>query len=764
MLILKGITKVDERSDAELIANDVVTYFRNMILKGAKAYKRGALKRFNTNNGGTNTFVSLFNTLLLDTYSGSSGDSVNMIFGLVGDGTGSDGILKYSVNGTTAWASAKTGLNAAEKIRHAVYKDKLLLTNGEDTPFIIGDYDSNAGTIQNWDLTIEAPEVQGIGCANANNGNLDVTALYRYILVYTTNDGQQGQVSKPFTALEGTVDLYSTASGSPDKATIDFTDLPTSSDTRVTGRKLYRTEGDGEVFYLLTSLDNSDTTYSDDAADTELKTYDSIELFQELETAKYNLIHKDRYWLGNVVTGLGKSVNTPAHFPMAASSSNLGSAGVPDGTYRYAISFIDNEGRESELSSYVEIELDHNDYVWTTGETRVTLGTLPRPRVGSGAVDPTIIKRRIYRTHAGGTTFYKLQDIDVFSTESINDDNAVPDGSLTESYPSSTTGHSTADKTHKCGIIYSNLGDPSEFNVLNYKEVYPDDGDEITGLVSQTDGVLVFKTNSICKVYTQGAHENWRVVKLVENLGCDEPNSISEVENRVYFMNKSKVYRFPDALTNPISEPKETTLNAVSSVYDSIFYVEKRWYVIATSNYVVHVYDERENCWYEFVSGSMTIKSLAEMLYGSDKGKLLLGVFAEAIMLYYDESTKLDYSTTGSDEDTDISCAIKSKHWTKGETVTFRLLELWSNYKKEDDKTVTHLIINPETSSQVTANDTTNSAVSSDYKNYYQVTDGMTGTLKRAKKLRYEISGVGLEEFNFMNLKAMEESGRKPNV
>jgi hypothetical protein len=763
MLILKGITKVDERSDAELIANDVVTYFRNMILKGAKAYKRGALKRFNSNNGGTNTFVSLFNTLLLDTYSGSSGDSVNMIFGLVGDGDDDDdGILKYSINGTGAWNTAKSGLNDTEKIRHAVYKDKLLLTNGEDTPFIIGDYDSNAGTIQNWDLTIEAPDVQATTMAISAGGSLDTSALYRYIMVYTTGDGQQGQVSKPFTHIEGATDITTTDGGGNN--TVDFTDLPTSSDTRVTGRKLYRTEGGGEVFYLLTSLDNSDTTYSDDVADTELKTYDSIELFQELETAKYNLIHKDRYWLGNVVTGLGKSVNTPTHFPFTATAGDNSAAGMDDGTYRYAMSFVDNQGRESELSTYVEVELDRNIGGWAVGEAKVVINSFPRPRIGAGDLDGTIVERRIYRTKAtdNATYYYLASSGTLTSTSDITD--TSKDTALTETYPKNSEGRSIADKTHKCGIIYSNLGDPSEFNVLNYKEVYPDDGDEITGLVGQPDGVLVFKTNSICKVYTQGAHENWRVVKLVENLGCDEPNSISEVENRVYFMNKSKVYRFPDALTNPISEPKETTLNAVSSVYDSIFYVEKRWYVIATSNYVVHVYDERENCWYEFVSGSMTIKSLAEMLYGSDKGKLLLGVFAEAIMLYYDESTKLDYSTTGGTEDTDISCAIKSKHWTKGETVTFRLLELWSNYKKEDDKTVTHLIINPETSSQVTANDTANSAVSSDYKNYYQVTDGMTGTLKRAKKLRYEISGAGLEEFNFMNLKAMEESGRKPNV
>lgn len=743
-MIVKGITQVDEYTDPELLKESVVTELNNMILKGGKAYKRGALKRFNTNDGGTNTFISLFNV--------KSGDT-NLVLGLVGDGDDDDdGILKKSTDGTGTWSNVKTGLNDTEKLRLATYKDKFLFTNGEDVPFV------SDGT-NNWDLDIDAPEVQGIATTLSSGGDLDTSALYRYILVYTTDDGQQSQVSQPFTHVESATDILST---STDK-TINFTGLPTSSDTRVTGRKLYRTDGGGEVFYLLTSLDNTATTHSDDVADADLKNYDSIELFQDIETAKYNLIHKDRYWLGNVVTGLGKSVNTPAHLPMTLTKADHGSAAIADGTYRYAMSFVDNQDRESELSSYVEITLDKNEpYAWTQGETQVTVATLPRARIGAGGYDTDIVHRRLYRTKVGDTgVYYYVDDINKDDTTYVDD---TPDGSLGAVYPIGATGTTTAEKTHKCGVLYSNLGDPSEFNVLNYKEIYPDDGDEITGWVDQPDGVLVFKTNSVCKIYTQGAHENWRVVKLVENLGCDEPNSISEVENRVYFMNKKKVYRFPDRLTEPISRPKEPTISAVTSVYDSTFFVEKRWYVIATSNYVIHVYDEIEDCWYEFSSGSMTIKSLTEMLYGTNKGKLLLGVFTEAIMLYYDESTKLDYSSLGSDEDTEIPCSIKSKTWTKGESVKLRLSKLWSNYKKRDSQSVAHTLVNPETASQVTNSDTTDSTVSSDYKDYYKVTDAMTGDLRRCNKLRYDISGAGLDEFNFAQIDVREESGRRPNV
>ena len=330
-----------------------------------------------------------------------------------------------------------------------------------DVPFI-----TNGTTV--WDLDIDAPDVQGVTIANSAGGSLDTTALYRYILVYTTDDKQQGQVSKPFTVVDGATDIASTTGSN---FTIDFTDLPVSSDTRVTGRKLYRTDGGGEVYYLLASLDNTVTSYSDSTADADLDTSDSIEFFQDIEWAKYSLIHKDRLWLANVSTGLGKSINTPAHFPLVATESNNGAAGMDDGTYRWAVSFVDNQDRESELSTYVEETVDHTLGGYADGEGKVQLTALPRPRQGAGSYDSSIVTRRIYRTKQSGSTYYYVADTTTLTSTTYDD--TAKDSALTETYPKSTNGTSTADKTHKCGILYSNLGDPSEFPVLNYKDIYP---------------------------------------------------------------------------------------------------------------------------------------------------------------------------------------------------------------------------------------------------------------------------------------------------
>lgn len=768
MLTVKGIKQVDERSDPELINDNVVTALTNMILKGGKAYKRGAFKRFNSNSGGTNTFISLHNVQAKNTYVSATDFFIQLLFGLVGDGDDDDdGILKWSKAGTGTWNNVRTGLNDVNHLRMAVYNDKFYFTNGYDIPFVVGDYEDNAGTIEDWDLQIDAPEVQDIIVTRTSGGDLDASSRYRYVLVYTTDDGQQSPPSKPISYVDSG---FATSTDTTNR-TLRLSNLPISSDTRVTGRKIYRTEGNGKVYYLLASIDNvqeytSPAYFTDDNADSELKAYDTVEYHHDLETAKYALAHQERLWLGNVVTGIGDTVLPPDHAPFDATPADNSNPGLGNGTYRWAVSWVDNQGRESQLSSYVEATVDHTLIPCTENEAKVTLEKLPQPRLGAGEYSQDIAFRIIYRTKAGETTpYYAVEEIDNDTVVyALSYDDSTNDSALgSDTYPKYPEGRSTIDKTHKCGLIYSNPGDPSELPVLNQLEIFPEDGDEITGLVGLPDGVLVLKTNSICKVFTQGNPSNWRVVKQAENLGCDEPNSVAEVSNRIYFMNKYKVYRYPDNMLEPISEPKENTLNGLT-VRDSIFYVEKRWYVLATDSYAIHVYDEKENCWYAFVqSAGLTAQSLEEVLFGTNKGKLLLGVYSEAKVLYYDEDTNLDYSVSGGTEDTQIVCTIKSKHWYKGELIKFRLLKLWSNYKKLDGQTVNHKIVGVDTGAQVAVDDTDNATNSTDYKNYYKVTDAMTGTLKRANKLRYEISGAGLDEFNFAEIEAMEESGRRPN-
>lgn len=87
-----------------------------------------------------------------------------------------------------------------------------------------------------------------------------LTGDYLYAITYVTAEGE--------TAL-GTV-LASAVTAAAQK--IELTEIPVSGDSRVTGRKIYRTTADdSETYYLLATLeDNTTTTFSDNVADSSL--------------------------------------------------------------------------------------------------------------------------------------------------------------------------------------------------------------------------------------------------------------------------------------------------------------------------------------------------------------------------------------------------------------------------------------------------------------------------------------------------------------
>jgi len=107
---------------------------------------------------------------------------------------------------------------------------------------------------------IAAPSTGPTVAAGTASGSMDASAAYGYKVTFVTNYGE----SLPGPAGSGT----SSASGS-----VNLTAIPLASDGNIISRKLYRTQGGGATYNLLTTFnDNTTTTYTDTVADGSLTT------------------------------------------------------------------------------------------------------------------------------------------------------------------------------------------------------------------------------------------------------------------------------------------------------------------------------------------------------------------------------------------------------------------------------------------------------------------------------------------------------------
>ena len=125
------------------------------------------------------------------------------------------------------------------KCSFATYQDKLFIANGKDYPFV---YYGNEGVVSQ----MGSP----LALVGSNGGNL--TGTYKYQLTYITSGGEEVTG-----AISNSVDLNSQTAKLK---------LPVGYDG-TTARKLYRTAANGNTFYLVTTLANTEMEFTDNLSD-----------------------------------------------------------------------------------------------------------------------------------------------------------------------------------------------------------------------------------------------------------------------------------------------------------------------------------------------------------------------------------------------------------------------------------------------------------------------------------------------------------------
>ena len=208
--------------------------------------------------------------------------------------------------------------------------------------------------------------------------------------------------------------------------------------------------------------------------------------------------------------------------------------------------------------------------------------------------------------------------------------------------------------------------------------------------------------------------------------------------NKIYKLNTSGGFE-------DIGETIKDTL-ATPTIYFRAATISKRWYILsistsltATLGQYLLVWDLMLKTWYKFDLIYLSLV-LGIKQHGGNTGTILL---ANAdYILYYGTGT-VDTST-GSN--VDIVPAVRTKTFKVPDGISLiRLTKNNCNYKKQDGKTLTITVVEPDSAVTNTFADAVDAANSSDWKTYEDRTKD-TDSLKTTPKLYVQFSGAGLIE------------------
>lgn len=123
---------------------------------------------------------------------------------------------------------------------------------------------------------------------------------------------------------------------------------------------------------------------------------------------------------------------------------------------------------------------------------------------------------------------------------------------------------------------FSNTLNPDYWPLTNFFLIRPDDGDSITGINSFLGTLLIFKTNSISKIYTDNSIiTSWTLSQPFSSIGCVAPYSIVQTPVGIFYLGRYGLYKFDgqqstiisDVVTKDIRDINPTNYANVVSIY-----------------------------------------------------------------------------------------------------------------------------------------------------------------------------------------------------
>lgn len=256
------------------------------------------------------------------------------------------------------------------------------------------------------------------------------------------------------------------------------------------------------------------------------------------------------------------------------------------GPYRYWIAEIDENGFESGISeNYLQFT---NDKYRTEG---ILIGT--STTASTDAITPasnTQSFMRLYRSFRNDYAPYHLADLDAYNTPYFEDNSA--DDSLGD--PPWTHGDAPPydafspvvyyDRLWLLGtrpgvtgakrttLFWSDINEPESFWWDgNWANVYGDDGDEVTAMIRDKTGLLIFKNNHTYLMSGRSPDEiSFNEITVEDSdtgVGCPHQNAVVATDFGVFFYWNRGVYRYFQGLIQKVSGPIAPLLEGREDIF-----------------------------------------------------------------------------------------------------------------------------------------------------------------------------------------------------
>ena len=268
--------------------------------------------------------------------------------------------------------------------------------------------------------------------------------------------------------------------------------------------------------------------------------------------------------------------------------ATAGDTGNPSGTYTYKVTFY-----TAAVEKEVAFNVASNSITVTS--KKIELSMIPIGPTTYGG--QTVVGRRVYRVQTGVWKLLSNGEITNNTATILTDNDATASGAT---YP--TTYTCTPPKGKLCLISYNRLflaNDPNAPSRLYYsydssadyfiptdyyRDIRPDDGDQITFILTWLGKLTWGKENSIGFVHTDGAtpSTDWETTDPYTKIGCKAMYTAKVTPLGIIYLGSDGLYKFSgqysqlisDAVTPEIKDIAETNItNCWSEYHKGIYYM-----------------------------------------------------------------------------------------------------------------------------------------------------------------------------------------------
>ena len=332
--------------------------------------------------------------------------------------------------------------------------------------------------------------------------------------------------------------------------------------------------------------------------------------------------------------------------------------GSATSTVRFDQNLILLEGGTSPDLTRYSLLTESGDLLVQEANAFVSLGSFPGSNDGLQFNNSEIVLKGLGNfLPVSLTAFYLGGPAQVWDGNEVNDvRDFVVDPGIPETDYGIVVGDRMAVQSDKDQIAFSDLANPSNFDVLNKFTFGKGDGDDVVGMAPVPENAaIVFKRRSTWAISDLELLPNAAITQVSGNIGCVSRHTIQNIGSAIFFLSDKGVYAFDvgvdasntrgvltqfDLRSEPLSKPinnqilaedmKEAQTSARSVYFDNRYYLAFKngtGTKIYIFNSEIEAWESRDEYSFlikDFVRATPTGETVERLYAATNDGKLIL--------------------------------------------------------------------------------------------------------------------------------------------